>query len=432
MSFSFKKGIHPPAKKELSKSFELTEFKTPKIVHISMSQHIGAIAEVCVAVGDRVLCGSLIGKAKGFVSANVFSSVSGKVLGTVMLPNALGNMVPHIKIENDFKYEATSLPILENPTGEEIVARIQEAGIVGMGGATFPTFIKLKPSKKVDVLIINGAECEPYITCDYRLLLEKTKDVIEGAQLLKKALGVDKCYIGIEENKLDAIKLLQQTVTDGVEIIPLKTKFPQGAEKQLIFAITKRVVPCGKLPMDVGAVVDNVHTAYSTFCAVKLGLPCFMRAMTVSGKGVNKPNNYWVRNGVSYQDIYNECQGGEPYLNVAKVISGGPMMGFSQPDLRVCTTKGSSSLLFLTEDEVRPTEYSSCINCCRCHNACPMNLMPMFIDANTRINNIELANKYGAMNCIECGCCSYVCPANRPLVQSIKLAKKLIKERGIK
>ena len=399
-----------------------------------MSQHIGAPAEPVVNVGDYVKEGQLIGKSTGFVSANVFSSVSGTVTGFMTLPTAPGGTCNHVVIANDEKYDKVTLPALNDPSPEEIVHRIQEAGIVGMGGATFPTHVKLSPKTHVDTLIINAAECEPYLTSDHRTMLEHGEELLVGVTILMKAIAVEKAYIGIENNKPDAIAHLRRLAQGykGIEVVPLKVKYPQGAEKQLIYAVTRRKVPCGGLPADVGVVVSNVHTAYSVARAVYNGEPSYKRAMTVSGSGVQNPGNFWVRTGTSYQFIYDTLDKDVslPEKNV-KIISGGPMMGFAQPSMRVCTTKGSSSLLFLTEQDVENKNRTQCINCAGCAKVCPMHLMPMKIEAAVLSGDWEDAKKYGVLNCIECGCCAYNCPAKRPLTQAIRLGKKTIKEKKI-
>ncbi len=428
---TFRHGTHPPESKHTAK-LGLQEFEVPEKLFISLSQHIGAPAEPVVAVGDSVKVGTMLGAQKGFVSANVFSSVSGKVVALVNLPTATGGEAMHVEIENDFKYETDFLQSLQNPSKEQILERVKLAGIVGMGGATFPTHVKLSPTKPVDALIINGAECEPYITCDYRLMLECAEDFVDGVKFLMKALDVEKAYIGIENNKKDAIALLKSIVPENVEVVTLKAKYPQGAEKQLIYSTTKRVVPVGKLPMDVGVVVNNVHTAYSIARAVKYGEPSFMRAMTVGGDGVEKAGNYWVRNGVTYQFIYDQCRGNVSEDVTAKVISGGPMMGFAQASLKPATTKGSSSLLFLSKKKINSAPSTQCISCGRCVSVCPMNLLPNQMEQNTLHRNFETLQKLNIMSCIECGACTYACPAKRPLLQAIRLAKKSIKERGIK
>ena len=427
---TFRNGVHPIGRKDTA-DMPLQEFTTPDTVSISLAQHIGAPCDPVVDIGDMVKAGTLIGAAHGFVSANIYSSVSGRVKAFEQRETALGNKTTHIVIENDHMYEEETLEKLENPTKEEILARITEAGIVGMGGATFPTHVKFMPKAPVDTLIINGAECEPFITCDYRLLLEKTDEFIEGVRLIKKVLGVEKAYVGIENNKKPAIDLLKSKNLEDIEIVPLKVKYPQGAEKQLIYAITKRKVPAGGLPMDVGCVVSNVHTAFSIYEAVKLGKPLYMRAMTVSGNAVEKKGNYWMRNGVTVEYIYENTKGNST-SEIRKIISGGPMMGFALDSMQIATAKGSSSILFLTEKEINIASPTACINCATCASVCPMHLMPMFIERATQHGEYDVALKYGVMNCIECGSCAYSCPAKRPLVQTIKLAKKEIKKRGIK
>ena len=427
---TFKHGTHPPAMK-ITQDCALEELSVPEILYIPLSQHIGAPAKAVVNVGDHVLQGQLLGEAASFVSANVYSSVSGEVTGIEKRPTAIGMEVDHIVIKNDYKYESVSLEPLENPTKEQIFARIKEAGIVGMGGATFPTHVKLSPKNPVDVFIINAAECEPYITCDYRLLLEKAQDIIDGIHYVMKVLDVKKAYIGVEANKPKAIEYLASVVPDDIAVMKLKTKYPQGAEKQLIYSITKRIVPAGGLPADVGCVVSNTHTCYSIARAIA-GEPCFKRAMTVSGQGVEKKGNYWVLNGTPYSYIYEQCRGNVDEKMTHKIISGGPMMGFAQVNLNACTAKGSSSLLFLSNKEFEHHTPSQCINCGRCINHCPMNLKPRDIDDAVQEKDYKKALDLGVMNCIECGVCSYSCPAKRTLVQSMKLAKKSIKERGIK
>ena len=430
MRFTFKHGIHPAGNKHISKDFQITDFPTPAIVSIPLSQHIGAPATPVVSVGDEVKVGMLIGKAASFVSANVYSSVSGKVTAIEKKRTAIGTKCDHIVIENDGKYEEVFLPAISDVTVNSIKARVAEAGIVGMGGATFPTHVKLSPRTPVDVLIINAAECEPYITCDYRLCLEKAQEIIAGVRYLMTALGVKNAYIGIEDNKPDAIASLSAVAPEDISVVPLITKYPQGAEKQLIYSITRRVVPEGGLPSDIGVVVDNVHTAYSVYEAVTLNKPCYQRVMTVSGTMCDKPGNYVVRNGVSYQDIASFV-GVHP--DTMKVVSGGPMMGFAQADLRPSTGKGTSSLLFLSDEEISDGDkpISACINCASCAAHCPMRLMPMFIERAVEDEDASRAKKLHALSCLECGCCAYVCPACRPLVQSMRRAKKLIKEKGV-
>ena len=430
MKLSFKRGVHPAGNKEIAKDKRLAEFPTPAEVSVPLSQHIGAPATPVVEISSKVKAGTLIGKAASFVSANVYSSVSGVVKAIEKKRTAIGSFCDHVVIENDGLYEEEFLPALADPTSDEIKNRVKEAGIVGMGGATFPTHVKLSPKTPVDVLIINAAECEPYITCDYRLCLERPTEIMKGVEYLMTALGVKTAYIGVEDNKPDAVSSLSAVAPDSIRVCSLKTKYPQGAEKQLIFALTGRVVPEGALPSDVGAVVDNVHTAFSVYEAVALGKPSYMRAMTISGKACSNPGNFWVRNGVSYQDVA-DFAGMLP--ETMKVISGGPMMGFAQTDLSPSTGKGTSSILFLNDDEISDGDkpISACINCASCASHCPMHLMPMFIERSVEEEDAAKAKSLHAMSCLECGCCSYVCPASRPLVQSMRRAKKLIREKGV-
>ena len=396
---TFRRGIHPPANK-FTKDAPLEQFPTPERVFISLSQHIGAPAKPVVAVGDHVDEGQLIGEANGFVSANVFSSVSGVVKSFCTLPTANGGEATHVEIENDYLYTKRTLPPLKNPTKDDIIKRVKDAGIVGMGGATFPTHVKLMPKDKVDTLIINGAECEPYITCDYRLFMEEADTILKGVQLLLTALEIDHAYIGIEANKPLAIKHLANIVPENVDVMRLKAKYPQGAEKQLIYATTHRIVPTGELPAKVG--------------------------------GVKERGNFWVRNGVQYQYIYDVCRGDKDEEITRKVVSGGPMMGFAQASLTPACTKGSSCLLFMTDKEFNTNPTTPCISCGKCIINCPMSLVPREIEKAVEKDDFEATFKMGVLNCIECGACSYSCPAKRPLVQAMRLAKKEIKARGIK
>lgn len=428
---TFRHGTHPPAHKR-TEDMPFVEFETPEKLYISLSQHIGAPSKALVAVGDYVKEGQKIAEAAGYVSAHIFSSVSGKVTSFVKLPTAIGTEAEHIEIENDFLYQKQFLAPLSNPDKDDIMARIKDAGIVGMGGATFPTHVKFSPSKPVDILIINAAECEPYITCDYRILLEYTEEFLRGVRYEMTALGVDKAIIGVEANKPKAIDALLDVCPPEIEIMKLKTKYPQGAEKQLIFSTVRRIVPVGGLPADVGCVVSNVHTAFSIARAVEVGEPLYKRAMTVSGGAVENTGNYIVRGGTPYSYIYEKCRGNKSEDDLKKVISGGPMMGFAQADLRAVCSKGSSSLLFLTKKEFDMSEPSQCINCGRCIRLCPMNLMPRDIERATTHEDYERALGLSVQSCIECGVCSYACPAKRPLVQAMKLAKKEIRVRGVK
>ena len=426
---TFKKGIHPPHNKHTSDE-ALTECPTPQTVCIPLCQHIGKPAELCVSIGDRVKAGTLIGKADGFVSANIFSSVSGTVTAVENKKTPTGKCA-HVVIENDGRYETEYLTPMGEITRESILERIKAAGLVGMGGAGFPSHVKYSPKQAVDTLIINAAECEPYITCEYRLLVEHTDMVLKGGALLSQVLGLSEFYIGIEDNKPQAIEILNNKIAAGgysVKVVVLKSKYPQGAEKQLIYAVTGRKVPIGKLPADVGVVVGNVHTAYAVCDAVCNNTPLYRRAVTVAGD-VEKPCNMWVRTGVSYDVCAIEAGGVK--TSCVKTVSGGPMMGIALPSMDYFITKTSGAILFLNGDDANTDKPSPCINCAKCAKSCPMNLMPMYIDAYTLNGDYAAAKKYGALNCIECGCCAYTCPAKRPIVQSVKLAKRKIKELGL-
>lgn len=423
---TFKRGVHPHSFKWMTAGVETRVMPAPETVYIPVSQHIGKPAVPVVAPGDAVKRGQKIAAADGTLSAPVFSSVSGTVKGIETRVTA-GGKCAHIVIANDGRYDTVSLPVLTDPTKEEIIRRVADCGIVGMGGAGFPTAVKLDHKTSVDTFIINAAECEPFITCDYRLLTEQTAAVLDGALLLAKAAGVNHATIAIEDNKRDAAELVAKYIADNnlnAETVIVKTKYPQGAEKQLVYAVTGRKVPVGKLPGAVGCIVCNVHTAFSTHQAVRKGQPLYERYMTVSGQGVKTPSNLLVAVGTLYADAIAFCGGdGEP----VKLISGGPMMGVAVAGAELAVTKTSGSLLLLTRDEAFTGQPGPCINCGKCAKACPMRLMPMYIDGCILAGDVDGSVKYGAKNCIECGCCAYVCPAKRPLVQSIRLAKKKIK-----
>ena len=424
MRLTFKKGIHLPHNK-LTRHDGISVCDTPDVVAIPLSQHIGKPSICSVTVGDRVKAGTRIGIADGAVSADVFSSVSGVVKAIDIHKTVVASCM-HVFIENDGEYEEEKLELPQELSADGIRDVLRRAGIVGMGGAGFPSAVKYSPKKPVDTFIINAAECEPYITCDDRLMIERTAEVLRGAELLARALRLDKFHVGIEDNKPDAIAALERVISCekiNAVIDILESKYPQGAEKQLIYAVTKRKVPIGGLPADIGVVVGNVHTAYSLYEAATSGTPLYARAMTVTG-GVDEPKNLWVRNGTPFSYLAEKCG---VDVSVARTVCGGPMMGFALPDLDYYTTKMMDALLFLTAADANTDKPSPCINCAKCARACPMNLMPMYIDAYTQIRDYATAEKYGAKNCIECGCCSYVCPAKRPIVQSVRLCKKMLR-----
>ncbi len=430
---TFKGGIHPPDKKELSKDKPISEPKSPKRVVIPIAQHIGAPCKPVVTIGQEIKKGQVIATAEGFVSAPVHSSVSGKVVAIGNFPIATGRMVTSIVIENDENDEWTALK--DNPdymslSPQELIEKVKEAGIVGMGGAAFPTHVKLSPPKEkpVDVVILNGAECEPYLTADYRLMIERPNDVIEGLKVLMKILGVTKGYIGIENNKPDAIAAMKKAASDAsdIKVLELEVKYPQGAEKMLIKAVAERDVPARGLPMDVGVVVQNIGTAIAIYEAARYGKPLIERVVTITGEGIKEPKNLSVKIGTLVADLVQECGGFTS--SVAKVISGGPMMGFALYSLDVPVTKGTSGILVIPEEGVFHAEdFGPCIRCGRCIDICPMGLMPSMLSITSEKGFYEDAKEYNLFDCFECGSCTYVCPSKRPIVQLIRLAKSLVK-----
>lgn len=430
---TFRGGIHPPYKKEYSNQKAIEKAENPKVVYIPLQQHIGAPASPIVQVGDSVKVGQKIGEQQGFVSCNVHSSVSGKVVAIKECEVAGGTGVC-VVIENDFleeKHESVKPKgELDNLTKEEIVSIIKEAGIVGMGGATFPTHVKLSPppDKNIDVVILNGAECEPYLTADHRLMLENPEDVVFGLKVFMKALNVKKGYIGIEVNKPDALDAIQKAAQQykDIEVVGLEIKYPQGAEKQLIYACTGREVPSGGLPMDAGAVVNNVGTAAQVARTIKTGMPLIERITTVTGSCIKNPKNLITKVGTLVSEIIEQCEGFKEDKTVGKVIMGGPMMGIAQYTIDIPTNKGTSGILCLDEEESKTPKLQNCLRCGKCLSVCPAFLQPLYISAYSLKNDFENAQNYRALDCIECGSCSFVCPARRPLLQSVRNAKREI------
>ncbi len=416
-------GVHIPDMKYLSKDKAIEVMPAPERVFISLQQHIGKPAMPVVVVGETVSKGQIIGKQNGFISANVYSSVSGVVEEIKSITTHAGKQ-DYVVIKNDFEDREVTLPQIDKTSAEQIIARVGEAGLVGLGGAGFPTIVKITPPNPIDTLLINAAECEPYLTCDHRVLLEQTDEFVEGAKLMSIALKGAKILVGVEENKPDAIEKLSKY--DCLTVVPLKKKYPQGSEKQLIYACTKRKVGVGKLPASTGVCVLNVQTVKQTYDAVELNKPLYERVMTVTGKGIKQPKNLLVRNGTPYSEIVEFCGGMKE--SVRKVVAGGPMMGKVIPAVLGWTRKTDSGLLVLDKGEANELEPTACINCGRCAMACPMRLMPMYIDLFTNIGDYERANTYGASNCFECGTCAYVCPAKRDLVGSAQLCKKKLRE----
>jgi len=429
-SATFSGGVHPAGNKELSSHKPTVTAALPKRVVIPLSQHIGAPCKPTVVIGQEVKKGERIGETGGFVSAPVHASLSGKVTAIGAFPHSLGMDVPSVVIESDGKDEWVA-GLRETPdytllSPEELKKMVLDAGIVGMGGATFPTHVKLSPPKEkpIDVVILNGAECEPYLTSDHRLMLEKPKEIVEGLRILMRILNVKKGHIGIEANKPDAIAAMQKAVagSSDIEVWPVKVKYPQGAEKMLIKAVANRTVPAGGLPMDCGVVVQNVGTAAAIYDAVRFGRPLVERYVTVTGRGVKEPKNFLARIGTPFSQLIEEAGGLTG--DAAKVIAGGPMMGMSQYNLDVPVIKGTSGILVLPRAEVSTKSYGPCIRCARCIDACPMMLQPSLLGLFIEKGHYEDARDYNLMDCFECGSCTFVCPANRPMVQWVKRAKR--------
>lgn len=428
---TFKGGAHPYDGKKMSRECPIEILNPGDTLVYPLSQHIGAMAKPLVKAGDRVLVGQKIAEKGGFISANIHSSVSGTVKAIEKRLVATGGMVDSIIVENDGMYEEAAPIFSGNPdelSKNEIIKIIEEAGIVGMGGAGFPTNVKLSPKNAdiIDSIIVNGAECEPYLTSDYRRMVEQTDKLVKGLKIVLKIFPDAKGYFGIEDNKPEAIEALLKATEneDRIEVVPLKTKYPQGGERSMIYAVTGRKINSKMLPADVGCIVHNVDTIYAIYNAVYNGKPLIERIVTITGDAVSTPKNFQVRIGTSFRELIDAAGGftTEP----EKIISGGPMMGFSFFNIDVPVVKGSSSLLAFIKDDVSHEEPSACIRCGRCAAACPEHLLPMKLAALAGQNEPEEFKKLGGMECVECGCCSYVCPAKRQVTQSVRSMKKLI------
>ncbi len=431
---SFKKGVHPYGGKELSKDCEMKSIAAGSVLVYPLSQSIGAPAKAVVSVGDRVLKGQLIAEAGAFISAPIYSSVSGVVKKIEKRLVTNGSMVESIVIENDNSDEAVSgfgePRNVERLTQDEIIDIIKESGIVGLGGAGFPTSVKLAPKNPLDIdtLIINGAECEPYLTSDYRLMLEKSDEIIKGIKAVLKLLPNAKAVIGIENNKDDAIKILEDKVSaeEKISVQPLKTKYPQGGERQLIFAVTGRKLNSKILPADKGCIVINTASCYAIYEAVYLSMPLIHRVMTITGEAVNSPCNVDVPLGMSHSEVLEACGGAKD--DVVKFISGGPMMGMAMSTLDIPVVKTSSSILAFSKDDVAMLPQSACIHCGKCVAACPEILVPQMMCKSIKTNDYERFADLGGMECMECGSCTFVCPAKIPLTQMFKLGKVKVRE----
>ena len=426
---TFKGGIHPYEGKELSKDSEIKDYLPKGDVVISMSQHIGAPAKPIVKPGDKVLAGQLIGEAAGFVSANIHSSVSGTVKAIEKRLLVNGSKAECIVIENDGKFEEIKYEKpapLEKLSKEDIINLVKKAGVVGMGGAGFPTSVKLAPknAEEIDTIIVNGSECEPYLTSDYRRMIENPEILVSGLKVMLKLFDKAKGIIAVEDNKKDAILKLKELVKgeDRIEVKTLYTKYPQGAERMLIYAVTGRKVNSSMLPADVGCIVDNADTVFGIHCAVVDGRPLTKRVITVTGDAVEHPQNFFVRIGTNHQELI-EAAGGfkqEP----EKIISGGPMMGMAISTLDVPVTKTSSALLCYIKDPLSDITQTNCINCGRCVSVCPGRVLPSKLAKFAEHGDMDSFIKYNGLECCECGCCSYVCPAKRNLTQAIKSMRK--------
>ncbi len=433
-------GVHPPEKK-LTVDKPITTIPVPQKIWVPLSQHIGAPASPVVQKGDAVLVGQLLAEQKGFVSAPVHSPVSGKILKVDSVVGFTGYSQPAIQIQTEGDTWLDSIDrsdvLVSNieGNGKELIKKIADAGIVGLGGAAFPTSVKLSvpAGKKIDTLIINGVECEPYLTADHRMMLEHAREILVGVRVLMRALGVSKAYIGIENNKPDAIGLVQETIANSgkisegsISVVPLKTRYPQGAEKQLIKSILNREVPSGRLPLDVGTVVSNVGTAYAVYRAVQKNEPLVQRVITVTGTGVTRPGNYLARVGTTVADLL-EFAGGLP-ADAGKVIAGGPMMGTAVGVLDAPVVKGTSGILVLNQKESKRAPVTPCIRCGHCVSVCPMGLEPYLLELLVGAGKTEELDQHRILDCIECGSCAYACPAGRHLLDAIRVGKGMVME----
>lgn len=428
---TFKGGIHPYEGKELSKDKPIKRYLPKDELVFFLSQHIGAPANPVVAVGDQVLVGQKIAEAGGFVSAPVYSSVSGTVKAIEPRRNNVSVMANAIIIENDHEYKEVTYNKVDDVaklTREEILAKIQEAGIVGMGGAGFPTHVKLSPKEpeKIDHIIVNCAECEPYLTSDYRLLLEEPERLIGGLKIMLQMFDNAKGVFAIEDNKPDCIEKMRALVESEprIEVRALKTKFPQGSERHMIYAVTGRSINSSMLPADAGCIVDNVETVISIYDAVKEGLPLTERVVTITGEAINDPRNFLVKVGTYFDELI-EAAGGlvcEP----EKILAGGPMMGPAVFDKHFPVTKTTSTLLCMVEDEVAKYEPTACINCGRCVEVCPSRLVPAHLSKMVERGDIETFEKMDGAECVECGSCSFICPAKRHLAQAMKAGRQTV------
>lgn len=429
--FGFRGGVHPPENKIQTENMAVEEVKAPKMLYVALLQHIGAPLDPIVAVGDRVLKGQKIADSQAFMSSPIHSPVSGTVKRIEDHVFPLMGRIKTVIIENDEQEtwaELSKIEKWENVDRRTLLTMIREKGIVGIGGASFPTHIKLDPpaDAKIDTLLLNGAECEPYLNSDNRLMIENPEKIVNGIKIIKKILGVNRAIIGIEENKPEAIASMRKAVEGtGIEIAPLKTKYPQGGEKQLIKAVLDRQVPSGKLPSAVGVVVQNTGTAAAIYDGIVNGIPLIEKVVTVSGKGIINPKNVKIAIGTPFSYLLDYC--GVNREVVDKLVMGGPMMGMAQFSEEAPVIKGTSGLLALTKDETNPYKTRACIGCGKCVEACPMGLEPLMFARLAAFEQWEQLKEYSLMDCIECGSCAYICPANRPLTEAIKIGKSKLR-----
>lgn len=426
-------GVHPPENK-LSAQAAIEYLPLPKQVTVPIGQHLGAPATPVVKKGDEVKVGQLLAKASGFISANIHSPVSGKIFKIDNVYDSSGYRKPSIiiNVDGDEWLESIdrSKDIVKDIklSNKEIVDKINEMGVVGLGGATFPSFVKLMvpEGKTVEFLVINGVECEPYLTSDHRLMLERGEEMMIGITILMKGLKVEKALIGVENNKPDAIKELKKLAQNfkGIEIHPLKVQYPQGGEKQLIQAITGREVPSGKLPLEVDCVVNNVGTALAVYEAVQKNKPLIERVVTVTGKSVKKPSNFMVRIGTPVKELIEAAEGLPE--DTGKIINGGPMMGKTLLNTDIPVVKGTSGILIMPEKESKRGDSSNCIRCAKCVQVCPMGLEPVYLSKTSKLEMFDKVENERVMDCIECGSCSYTCPANIPLLDFIRFGKNKV------
>lgn len=428
-------GVHPGYNKDLARNLGIEEMPLPEKLVVYFTQNLGAPPQPIVEKGDEVKKGQVIAEPGGFVSAPVHAPTSGKIKSIDVYPHPVGTDMPAAVIipdgADEWADECDAERDISSLEGEEIKKLIHGGGLVGMGGASFPTHVKLSPpeDKKIDLLILNGAECEPYLTADHRLMLERPDEILEGAALFARVLGVREVIVAVEKNKPDAIEVMRQKCggREGFSVAALDVVYPQGAEKQLIFALTKRRVPAGGLPMDVGVLVQNVGTAFAAYEAVRYSRPLVQRVVTVTGRGIAQPKNVLARVGTTFEDLVGFCGGMTD--ETGKVINGGPMMGVAQYSLEASVTKGTSGVVLLHRDEIPQFVSDACIRCGRCLDACPMRLNPSALSIFIERMHFDESEEYNVLDCIECGCCAYVCPSKRPLVQHFRRAKAEIRKK---